>query len=100
VPHESVLDSVASTFHPLVPDDDSDSNRGQSAYFGVQHGRRPPPNWVATEAAAGVVPANCGAIHAIVAPLIRVDLFVVEARDRLLGAVAHPERPPMTLVAS
>ena len=104
MPHESVLDSLASTFNPLVPDrDDSDSTRGQSAYFGVQHSRRPPPNWVVTEAAAsaaGVVPANCAAIDAIVARLINVDFFAVEARERLLDAVAQPQRPPVTQVAS
>lgn len=100
MPHESVLDSLASTFNPLVPDrDDSDSTRGQSAYFGVQHGRRR-PNWVVTEAAAGVVPTNCAAIDTMVAPLINVEIFAVEARDRLLDAVAQPERPPVIQVAT
>jgi hypothetical protein len=103
LPHESVLDSLASTFNRLVPEgDDSDSNRSQSAYFGVQHGRRPPPDWVVTEAAsaAGIVPANCGAIDAMVAPLINVESLDLEARDRLLGSVAQPERAPMSPVAS
>jgi hypothetical protein len=104
VPHESVLNSLASTFNPLVPGwDESVRDRCQSAYLSTQHGRRPPPpSWVVTEApasAAGVVLANCGAIDAMVATLVDVESLEVEALDWLLSAVPRPERPPMTLVA-
>ena len=104
MPHESVLDSLASMSIPLVPGwDESDRDRWQSAYFSTQHGRRPPlPSWVVTEApasAAGVVLANCGAIDAMGATLVDVESLDVEALDWLLAAVPRPERPPMTLVA-
>jgi hypothetical protein len=53
VPHESVLDSLASTFTPFVPDwDESDPDSCQSTYFSAQHGLQPPPDWVMTEDAA------------------------------------------------
>lgn len=54
MPHESVLDSLASkTFTPFVPDwDESDPDIWQSTYFGAQQGPRLPPDWVITEAAA------------------------------------------------
>lgn len=53
MPEESVLDSLASTFTPFVPDwDESDSDICQSTYFSAQHGPEPLPDWVITEDAA------------------------------------------------
>lgn len=53
MPHESVIDSLASTFTPFVPDwDESDPDICQSTYFSAEHGPQPPPEWVITEDAA------------------------------------------------
>ncbi len=53
MPHESVHDSLASTFAPFVPDwDESDPDICQSTYFSAQHGPQPPPDWVITQDAA------------------------------------------------
>ena len=54
----------------------------------------------AAASAAGVVLANCGVVDAMVATLVNVESLEGGALDRFLAAVAQPERPPMTMVAT
>ena len=123
MPHESVLNSLASRFDPLVPGwDESDPDICQSTSFSAQHDLPDLSDWpgapwseatlaaldietrrIVDEAAAsgaGVVLANCGVMDAMAATLVDVETLQWEPLDRLLAAVAQPEGPAMTLVAS